>query len=356
MAIFCIALLLFGGLGVFCETLDRGHDTAFSPVCYTFGPLPRLLYEMRVFLLLFLLAVQLPGGAAPQDPATRARSAEARLQQHPNDADSLFEAAFALQQMQQLDRAERYYRQLIALRPDWPEPRNNLAIIHLKKGDYDGAIDLLISSLKTHPAYETAWRNLSNLYQGLASEAYRRALSEDKNTRSVLDRIRLQPLARSTGAVTAAAPPAPEPPAAPVPAKPPAARPAPQPPEPNIRNLSQRIQQIRQSVLDWADAWTRKDLDAYVSAYAPAYRDGKPNHEAWVAWRRQRILRPGDIRVSISDIRIRHHDDHQARVDFVQTYRSPNYRDRVVKRLDMTRIDGDWKIVREKTLRVLQSP
>jgi len=328
---------------------------------------------MRVFLLLFLLAIQLPCGAATPDPAARARSAEARLQQNPDDPDSLFEAAYALQQMQQLGRAERYYRQLIALRPAWPEPRNNLAIIHLKKGDYDSAIDLLISALKTHPAYETAWRNLSNLYQGLASEAYRRALSEDKNTLSVLDRIHLQPLARGTGAAStlaAAPPPAPEPAAVQVAGKPAnspsgtapkpqttaAAESDPAVTEPNIRTLSQRFQQVRQAVLDWADAWTRKDLDAYVSAYAPDYRDGKPSHDAWVAWRRQRILRPGDIRVTISDIRIRRHDDHRARVDFVQAYRSPNYRDRVVKRLDMTRIDGDWKIVREKTLRVLQSP
>ncbi len=338
--------------------------------------LSELRYEMRLFFLLFLLVLLPPAWGSADTPTERARNAEARLQKDPDDPRTLFAAAYALQQLQRFDQAERYYRRLIQLRPQWPEPRNNLAIIHLKKGDYDGAIDLLISSLKTHPAYETAWRNLSNLYQGLASEAYRRALSEEKNTRSVLDRIQLQPLSALTlqssgaepetapaAAVVAAAPPAPvRPPAPAAPATPPEpARPAsaavpPAPVEPNIRALSQRIQQVRQAVLDWADAWTRKDLDRYLAAYAADYRDGKPSHDAWVAWRRQRILRPGRIRVSISDIRIRRHDDHQARVDFVQSYRSPNYRDRVVKRLDLTRIGGDWKIVREKTLRVLQSP
>ncbi len=346
-------------------------------------------------LLLLLLSPMLP--ASVDDPALRARQAEALLKQSPENPQALFQAAVALQQLQHLDRAEGYYRRLIELQPKWPEPRNNLAIILLKKGDYDGAIDLLISSLQTHPAYETAWRNLGNLYKGLASEAYRRALSEDKNPRSVLDRIRLQPLTRLTSPVEtpklpqmaqASTPPAPaaktEPTAEPVrPAVPaplqPVARPASSSvaktaPKPapvaatarpatpatsgkrDIQDLSQRIQQIRQAVLDWADAWTRKDLDRYLAAYAPDYRDGKPSHQAWVDWRRQRILRPGEIRVSISDIRLRHHDPKKARVDFVQAYRSPRYRDRVVKRLDLARIGGSWRIVREKTLRVLQSP
>ncbi len=334
--------------------------------------LPELRYEMRLFFLLLPLVLLTPAWGSTDSPTERASAAEARLQQDPNDPRALFAAAFALQQLQRFDQAEGYYRRLIELRPQWPEPRNNLAIIHLKKGDYDGAIDLLISSLKTHPAYETAWRNLSNLYRGLASEAYRRALSEEKNARSVLDRIQLQPLssltlqsleaASGTAQPTAIATAPPAPPAPPAPAIPsepnrpasPAAPPAAA--EPNIRALSQRIQQLRQAVLDWADAWTRKDIDRYLAAYAADYRDGKPSHDAWVAWRRQRILRPGNIQVSVSDLRIRRHDERHARVDFVQSYRSPNYRDRVVKRLDLSRIDGEWKIVREKTLRVLQSP
>ena len=94
-------------------------------------------------LLLLLLSPMLP--ASVDDPVLRARQAEALLKQSPENPQALFQAAVALQQLQHLDRAEGYYRRLIELQPKWPEPRNNLAIILLKKGDYDGAIDLLIS-------------------------------------------------------------------------------------------------------------------------------------------------------------------------------------------------------------------
>ncbi len=104
---------------------------------------------------------------------------------------TLFGSALALQQQGKLDAAREKYQQLIKLNPALPEPRNNLAIIYMQQGQYDQAIDLLSATLNTHPAYATAWDNLKRLYQGLASEAYRKALSKENSPRSVIDKIQL---------------------------------------------------------------------------------------------------------------------------------------------------------------------
>jgi Tfp pilus assembly protein PilF len=277
------------------------------------------------------------------------------LKQSPRNTQALFLTALAYQKSNKLDQAAELYHTLIRLDPKQPEPRNNLAIIYLKQGRHDQAIDQLIDSLNTHPAYSTAWQNLSNLYKGLASEAYRRALSEEDNAQPVVNEIQLVTLEQFEGSssapiiTTAKLEPAkvdkiPEikkPPEAP--AKPEVITPA-----PTILDVD-----FEKVIRDWAKHWSSKDFDRYVAAYSNSYKGNKASHNAWIEHRRSRVLKPGPVKIGIDAIQVRQSSAKSAIVDFNQSYRSSNYQDSVRKRVNLINTEYGWKITRERTLAVL---
>jgi hypothetical protein len=64
-------------------------------------------------------------------------------------------------------------------------------------------------------------------------------------------------------------------------------------------------------------------------------------------------MRPGPIKVIVSDIEIRAQGENRAIIDFKQTYDSPNYSDKVLKRLGFRRIGSKWKISDELVISIL---
>ena len=106
--------------------------------------------------------------------------------------------------------------------------------------------------------------------------------------------------------------------------------------------------EIEAFVRHWAAAWSRQDVDDYLSHYAIDFlpADGS-SRIVWAAQRRERLTRPKSISVEISDLQITALDDGRARVGFEQAYRASHYQDQVDKTLELTREDGAWKIVRE---------
>ena len=103
----------------------------------------------------------------------------------------------------------------------------------------------------------------------------------------------------------------------------------------------------------WAEAWSNKDFAAYTDFYSSSHRAGFQTRADWVAHRRSRILRPGQIRVDVSRIQIRWRSDNRAIIDFRQDFESSNYSDRVRKRLGFERVGSQWKITEERVLSVL---
>ena len=272
------------------------------------------------------------------------------LEQQPKNIKLRFLTAVAFQHSDQPAKAERYYQQLIKTNPELPEPRNNLAMIYIDKGKYDQAIDLLIASLNTHPAYATAWQNLNLLYQGLASEAYRKALSKEKNPRGVMDKIQLSALSSLHNV------------SMPI-SKIPVNRVKVRQVEPaativkkviEIKRPTQySVEVLIKPLQDWATAWSQKNFGNYIRAYAEKYKGGKPSHQKWVDYRRSRIQKPGSIQIKLSNFEIKSQNSSRAIIDFHQSFKSPTYKDKVVKRIQLTRIKGRWKITRETTIAVL---
>ena len=262
-----------------------------------------------------------------------ALNGEQLLKNHSGDPEIEFLTAYAYQMNGQQDKASRHYHNIIRWNPELPEPRNNLAMIYLSKGDYDRASELLVNAINTHRSYATAYANLSSIYTGIASEAYRRAVSETNEPVNYANRIeltaltRLTPLGQSRIVGNISQPELTENPAIGV-------------------TLAKRV-------LDWAQAWSEKDFNAYISYYSTEYKFNYATHAEWVEQRKQRLLRPGFIKIGVSDIQIRAQTKNLAIIDFQQSFDSIDYSDRVIKRIGLSRINSQWKITDERILSVL---
>jgi tetratricopeptide (TPR) repeat protein len=263
-----------------------------------------------------------------------ASTGEQLLQQNPRHSQARFLTAYAYQMSAQTEQAIRLYQGLIEDNPQLPEPRNNLAMIYLAQGDYDRASQLLVEALNTHSSYAIAYDNLSQVYKGIASEAYRRAVSESSEPSRYTHKIELTAITELETA----------------PAQLPATESA---PEPTLVNFANQETRLIESVKAWAQAWSDKDFAAYTGFYTPQYRAKFESHQQWLEQRRNRITRPGTINVKVSDIQIKWRSEDRAFIDFKQAFDSPRYSDRVKKRLGFNLIGSEWKITEERVLSVL---
>lgn len=104
---------------------------------------------------------------------------------------------------------------------------------------------------------------------------------------------------------------------------------------------------VVQGVRDWASAWSSKNFDAYSAFYAPGFQTGKMSKQAWIAQRRARVTKPGDISVQVEDITALTKGADRAVTTFRQTYRSANFSDTSAKSLEWIKVNGRWLIERE---------
>ncbi len=106
---------------------------------------------------------------------------------------------------------------------------------------------------------------------------------------------------------------------------------------------------ISKQTRDWAAAWERKDVDAYLAFYADSFVPEKfQTMKAWAAHRRNRIESAGKISLVLQDIKV-DVSGTKATSEFLQQYQTPTYQDSVVKVLNWEFINSRWMIVRETT-------
>jgi outer membrane lipoprotein carrier protein len=99
---------------------------------------------------------------------------------------------------------------------------------------------------------------------------------------------------------------------------------------------------------DWANAWSAKDIDLYLSKYAQDFKT--PNGDAFSLWqtsRRQKISSQGKILVEIEDIKLTMKAENSARIQFKQKYTSDKLTEMSNKSLVVKKIDGRWFIQEE---------
>ena len=312
---------------------------------------------MRVLatLLAVVLGVALPALADDLDDASKLLKAGKRdqalervnrvLAQKSGDPKARFLKGIILTEQGNTKEAIEVFTKLTQDYPNLPEPYNNLAVIYAGQGQYDKARAALEQSIRTHPSYATAYENLGDVYAKLASQAYDKALQLDKSNTGAQNKLSLvrELVGGPATAVAAVKEPAREP------AKPGVAAVAEKPAEKAAAQTGNPAD-ILKAVNQWAQAWSKKDVDGYLGAYAKDFKT--PGGEARADWektRRARIEAPKSIAVGIEQAKVTMAGTDSASVTFRQSYRSDKLKSSSRKTLVMTRADGRWLIREEKS-------
>ena len=105
---------------------------------------------------------------------------------------------------------------------------------------------------------------------------------------------------------------------------------------------------VLQAVSEWANHWSEKDVNAYLSHYSDDFTPAKqmPKSE-WKVQRIYTINNAQNIDVEVNDPNVEFLGSEHAQVVFKQIYRTDNYSDQVTKTLLMKNINGNWLIAEE---------
>ena len=307
---------------------------------------------MRVLatLLAVVLGVALPALADDLDDASKLLKAGQRdqalervnrvLAQKSGDPKARFLKGIILTEQGNTKEAIEIFTKLTQDYPNLPEPYNNLAVIYAGQGQYDKARAALEQSIRTHPSYATAYENLGDVYAKLASQAYDKALQLDKSNAGAQNKLSLvRELVGGPTTVAAAPKETAKPPV--VVAEKPAKKPAPS---------ADGQPEVLKAVNSWAQAWSKKDVDGYLAAYAKDFKTpGGESRADWEKTRRSRIEAPKSIAVGVEQAKVTMAGGDQASVTFRQSYRSDKLKSSSRKTLLMTRADGRWLIREEKS-------
>lgn len=315
----------------------------------------------------------------------------------PKDAQGRFMKGLILTEMGRAADAIAVFTRLTEDFPELPEPYNNLAVLYAQQKQYDKARSSLEMAIRTHPSYSIAHENLGDVYAKLASQAYDKALqldSSNKATQTKLSMIKelisvsvkpgVKPVAAAPKAETepaktaAVEPPKPAASAAPAqttpptpPAPPAVTAPVTQPavtskpidkaPEATASAkpaetkeaetkpaASTAEPELVKAVQNWAGAWSRKDVKAYLAYYGADFQP--PNglsRKDWEAERKQRIDKPGKLQVAVDDIKVAVSGD-TATVRFRQQYTSATLKSSANKTLVFVKSGNRWLIQQER--------
>jgi len=270
-------------------------------------------------------------------------SANRYLAKNPKDAQARFLKGLILADQGKTNDAITVFTGLTEDYPELPEPYNNLAVLYASQSKYEAAKNALEMAIRTHPSYATAHENLGDIYAKMASLAYDKALALDSKNATAQTKLALiQDMIQGQPRKPAAAKPAA---GAPKPVSKPAVAEA-TPATPASANPAPTGNAVEATITRWAQAWSARDADAYLAAYASNFAADGMSRGNWEAQRRARITAPKSIDVKISDLKIDQQGD-TASATFRQTYRSDRLSSTVTKTLKLALQNGEWRIVGE---------
>ncbi len=240
--------------------------------------------------------------------------------------------------------AHRLFKRLQENYPDEPVILNNLAVIAVHQDQPALAIKLLERAILSHPTLSVSYKNLQSLYNYQAAQEYKKALSLDslKLTTPKLSLIDTpQPTDDDTAEKASAAEL--------VLAEETIEKPLVEEARPTPADTDK--DQITASLKQWADAWSRQDLDAYFDSYIKDYRPRSGTaHLRWRKLRETRIVNPQFINIRISDLSVKKQDDNNATLTFRQHYQSNLLKSAVIKQLEFYKTEAGWKIKSERVV------
>jgi adhesin transport system outer membrane protein len=133
-------------------------------------------------------------------------------------------------------------------------------------------------------------------------------------------------------------------------------------PVPRLAQAGEPKKDIADMIDLWLKAWMAKDMQRYLSFYAPDFDAEHSNYSAsynsksmarasWLAYRKRFVTKPGDVSVTASNIRVEMKSENLAELHFNQDYRSNDYNDKVEKVLQVVKRDGRWLINKESSVK-----
>ncbi len=269
---------------------------------------------------------------------------------NPRDARARFLRGLILTEQNKPADAIKVFTSLTEDYPELPEPYNNLAVLYASQGQYDKARKSLDMAIRTHPSYAIAHENLGDVYAKMASEAYDKALQLDRSNAAAQTKLAMIKDLFSGSVVPGKGSPEPaEPAAAPAPTPATTGKPATAATKPAAQTAKAETDAVLAAVNGWARAWSSKNADAYLAYYAPSFQ--VPGGEAranWEATRRDRIVRPRLIEITVGSPKVSFDASGRAVVKFRQGYKSETLNTSGAKILTLMKSNDRWQIVQEK--------
>jgi tetratricopeptide (TPR) repeat protein len=108
------------------------------------------------------------------------------------------------------------------------------------------------------------------------------------------------------------------------------------------------LAQLERATANWAAAWSRKDVPAYLAFYARGFQPPAGlSRSEWEKQRNERLNRPGSIKVAIDDLKVVADGDGW-RVTFRQHYRATGLESTATKSMRWVHEGGRWLIQAER--------
>ena len=106
--------------------------------------------------------------------------------------------------------------------------------------------------------------------------------------------------------------------------------------------------QLERATANWAAAWSRKDVPAYLAFYAKGFQPPPGlSRSEWEKQRHERLNRPGSIKVTIDNLKVVA-DGEGWRVTFRQHYRATGLESTATKAMRWVHEGGRWLIQAER--------
>jgi ketosteroid isomerase-like protein len=112
-------------------------------------------------------------------------------------------------------------------------------------------------------------------------------------------------------------------------------------------NEIQSVQEIRNLVSQWLNSWKSGDMKTYGSCYAENFKAKGKHLEAWIAYKTKVYKRSKNIDIRLENLQIKPETDDSATAIFTQHYTSSRLKESGEKKLELRKINNEWKIYRE---------
>lgn len=304
-------------------------------------------------------------GAKQYDQAVQ--KMDAIISANPRDAQTRFTRGVVLSAQGKTADAITAFSRMTEDFPELPEPFNNLAVLYAAQSQYEKARVALEMAIRTQPSYATAYDNLGDVYSRLAGQAYEKALSLDEKNEAartkltMLSNLNTLPIGSRQVPKTAVASAAPAPTPAPVLASTPT--PVARPTAPSVASVpppeskpvaaaqetrSEAEAEVLRAVQEWANAWSSKNISAYIGAYDKSFDTPRGvSRKDWEAERRLRITEKSKIYLNIENPIIKLQGE-TASVRFRQVYRADQVNSVTTKTLLLRKNGTHWHITAER--------